>query len=413
MRKLACAAALTLLACEAAPPPPEVPTFAGPLPGELDAQPEPLRIVIDPSLLVQVEAARGLKLGQPLDVRDVSQAELSQVLQDLAASELPRDFLDHEGELLRALEAIPASTDWKRLLLGQLTGVVEGLWLAKSDRLFLVRGTQTDLDALIRHELVHALQDRHFDLDGLLAFLPEESDRQVARLHLVEGDAVETVRRVGIPKRETPTPAPHPPSDPPPMYLNLTLNSPYLAGRDFVRALHDAGGNAAVDRAFAEPPESTEQVLHVDKYLAREKPVKVLLPNLPREGAVWEHVDTFGELALGNLFTLWTGFQIGRGVASGWGGDRVALGKTSKGTVVTLVVAMDSKDLADRITIALAETFPNGCRDRPKYGALAFAQKDELLGFFAGPYVDGETMPTCAEAQRELALVLRGTQLQR
>jgi hypothetical protein len=39
------------------------------------------------------------------------------------------------------------------------------------------------------HELVHALQDQHYDLAGELDWKPEESDRQTALQALAEGDA--------------------------------------------------------------------------------------------------------------------------------------------------------------------------------------------------------------------------------
>ena len=42
------------------------------------------------------------------------------------------------------------------------------------------------------------------------------------------------------------------------------------------------GGYAAVDAAFADPPDSTEQVLHPDKYAVREEPLKVVDPERPR-----------------------------------------------------------------------------------------------------------------------------------
>ncbi len=98
-------------------------------------------------------------------------------------------------------------------------------------------------------------------------------------------------------------------------------------------------------------------------------------------------------------------------VSSGWGGDRVALGKTSRGKVATLIVALDSKDVANRFLPPLLQKFPNGCRERTNYGALAFAQHEMFIGVFAGPYIEREVMPTCAEAQHELALIMRAAQI--
>ncbi len=215
--------------------------------------------------------------------------------------------------MLRALGVIPWNTDWKGLLIHERTKVIEGVWIARTNQLFLKDRIERDRESLTCHELVHALQDKHLDLDGLLAFVPGDSDRHAARLHLVEGDAVETVRRIWIPEREMPDVVPTPEAFEPPPYLTRMLQSPYDAGPAFVRTLLDAGGNSARNAAFKNPPVSTEQVLHPEKYLAGEKPLTVLLPLLPRAGAVWEHIDTFGQLALRNALKIW---MRSRGVRS-------------------------------------------------------------------------------------------------
>ena len=62
-----------------------------------------------------------------------------------------------------------------------------------------------------------------------------------------------------------------------PAILRETLLFPYQPGLIFVNGIWARGGWEAIDRAYARLPDSTEQVLHPEKYEAREMPVEVEL----------------------------------------------------------------------------------------------------------------------------------------
>ena len=63
-----------------------------------------------------------------------------------------------------------------------------------------------------------------------------------------------------------------------PAILRETLLYPYTTGAFFVQAAQMSGGWPAVDDFYDRMPESTEQILHPDKYAAGEAPVEVTLP---------------------------------------------------------------------------------------------------------------------------------------
>ena len=65
-----------------------------------------------------------------------------------------------------------------------------------------------------------------------------------------------------------------------PAVIRAQLMFPYEAGLEFVSTLYLEGGYPAVDDAFLDPPQSTEQILHPEKYLAGETPQVVTLPPL-------------------------------------------------------------------------------------------------------------------------------------
>jgi hypothetical protein len=119
----------------------------------------------------------------------------------------------------------------------------------------------------------------------------------------------------------------------PPLVSSQILFSA-LQGTIWVLQQQIAGGWDAVNAAFANPPESTEQVLHPDKWASHEPPIDVQLPTdlASRMGKDWTVglQDTFGEHQLG----VWITDEVPNTAAlpapppagaAGWGGDRVAL----------------------------------------------------------------------------------------
>ena len=65
-----------------------------------------------------------------------------------------------------------------------------------------------------------------------------------------------------------------------PRSLRETLLFPYQEGLNWTRTVYRYGGWRDVSQAFTTLPQSTEQILHPEKYFVHEPPVKVLLPDL-------------------------------------------------------------------------------------------------------------------------------------
>jgi hypothetical protein len=108
------------------------------------------------------------------------------------------------------------------------------------------------------------------------------------------------------------------------------------------------GGWQAIDDVYDSMPESTEQILHPQKYEAREHPVPVALPDdlAGQLGTGWSVPleDTFGELELG-IWLREAGIDQATAAtaADGWGGDRLAVVEGPDGAWgVVLETAWDS-----------------------------------------------------------------------
>ena len=139
------------------------------------------------------------------------------------------------------------------------------------------------------HELTHALQDQHFNLRRFEHWPKGDSDAELAAHALIEGDATlsmmlyianNPIRALAFLKSLGGTEMSSAELDKAPRALRETLLFPYTDGTDWTRNLYKAGGWDRVSKAFTELPQSTEQVLHPEKYFAHEAPVKVTLPDI-------------------------------------------------------------------------------------------------------------------------------------
>jgi hypothetical protein len=183
---------------------------------------------------------------------------------------------------------------------------------------------------VLAHELRHALQDQYQTLDGFLGDdVSDFDDRRLAWTSLLEGDATLVMERF-VKLRLGALGAPAEPEgdaaalgapglfDVPgaPPVVRDQLVEPYLAGLEFARALWKRGGPAAMKDAWKEPPESTEQVLHPEKYFAGERPRRVRPSLAAPSGSRLVSEGVLGELLLRTLV------EPGGGPATeGWAGD--------------------------------------------------------------------------------------------
>ena len=117
-----------------------------------------------------------------------------------------------------------------------------------------------------------------------------------------------------------------------PAFMQDTLLFPYQAGAQFAMGRQLRAAGPRWTRLHAQMPESTEQMLHPEKYAAGEAPVVVTLPAAlaTRMGPGWTlpMLDTLGELQTGHLAAREAAVDAdvaGRCRRAGWGGDRMAV----------------------------------------------------------------------------------------
>ena len=108
-----------------------------------------------------------------------------------------------------------------------------------------------------------------------------------------------------------------------PVILSESMIFPYFRGLVFCAKLTNEGGWDALNRAYKNPPLSTEQILHPEKYSNDpDAPTAVDLGKLDA-GTEWKELgrNVVGEMQLGVLLRR----HAGKSAAAGWDGDQYAV----------------------------------------------------------------------------------------
>jgi hypothetical protein len=291
----------------------------------------------------QVSALRGLTLEKPLARGVLSRDQIGAKLKARIGKEYTPEEVRGEGQVLKRIGLLPKDADYEKMILDLLMEQVAGFYDPFTAKLYIADWLPLEMQRpAMAHEIEHALQDQHFDLKRFAEPIKDDGDLQLARSALVEGDGTAVMLEFQAQSMGMPVDAvadmvgqigkqmvqggmgQAPLFEKSPPFLKETLIFPYLSGLTFVEALHKQAPWSKIDDAFRSPPESTEQVMHPEKYLAHEHPLKVTdapVAALAPEKALRR--DVLGELEFRILFASQLSDDKAEKAAAGWGGDRL------------------------------------------------------------------------------------------
>jgi hypothetical protein len=305
--------------------------------------------VVDPATLYrtiedQVVAIRGLQPKAAVSPTVLDDAGIKKLITDSFGKDNPPALMAANERIMKALGLLPADASLTDLYISLLSSQVAGLYSPDDKKLYVVSksgGLGATEKVTFSHEFTHALQDQNFDLGTLRLDEVGQGDRSFARLSLVEGDATLTMSQWEIQhlsQAELGEILSASAGDESlkillamPPILRESLLFPYTVGLGFVQGMQAGGGWDSVNAAFAQPPDSTEQILHPDKYFAHEKPISVELPKtlVSGLGSGWKVglEDSFGEFQMQVWLKQNTTVPAATAIdaAAGWGGDRIAV----------------------------------------------------------------------------------------
>lgn len=207
--------------------------------------------------------------------------------------------------------------------------------------------------ALLYHELIHLLQEQNWLAELPAPTLPPSGDERLALEVLREGDANAAMLDfladdVGArPELLTDVTGllaapPHHRAERlatlPPFLRELRVET-HEVGLTFARRARQSGGESLIGRIFRDPPVSTEQLLHPERYLVRyDEPVRIGETSLVeplQSPATQVYSDVWGELRLRLLLQRFLSPEKAAAAAAGWGGDRLtAVERTDTGQIL-------------------------------------------------------------------------------
>lgn len=363
----------------------------GRAPGVEDAP--AVRATVD-SLIPLVEQAVGIRFRKPPRFEMRTREQVQQYLRVKLEQEFPAAKMAGVEAAYRLLELLPDTVDIKSLLLPLYSEQVAGYYDPDSTTLYAVEGARDDqLRLVLAHELVHALQHERLPLETMLKDVTN-SDRLAASQAVLEGHATVAMLGVVMPDQKVladpnfwgsyreqvkSAQSSMPVFQRAPLILREGLIFPYLAGAEFMRWWAIQGGGRGPLPTREQLPQSTEQILHPDRYLANDRPVEVGFAE-PKSADV-VHEDTMGEFEL----QIWAaqmrnGGEVLTDLPSGWAGDRFRIYRTPAGPALVLYTVWDDSTAARRFANLTATRFVN--RPRPGYRTTA-----EFLSRATGPTV--------------------------
>jgi hypothetical protein len=200
------------------------------------------------------------------------------------------------------------------------------------------------------NELVRGLVDQNFGLQRISGLRSRDRDAALAAQGIVEGTAAlaSGVR------------APAPRGTPLERFLELEATTGPGPGRTLAAKLRYLGGSRALATGLRTFPQTTEQLLHIDKFLERERALSVRLPSSIGTARL-SASETFGELDVRNLLHAHR-IPNENLVAAGWGGGRLALYRSPTGEYTAALdlrwdSVADAEEWRERVPRFIASAF--------------------------------------------------------
>jgi len=311
----------------------------------------------------------GLELMGPIRIEERSREELELYLRAQFDKEFTPRRADDVVQAYALLGMMPEGLDLRQLMLTILQEQVAGFYDPDSTTLYVMNDQPEVLrQTILVHELVHAVQDQHADLDAITA---EElgNDRQMAAKAALEGHATLvmtaylTEQITGTPLDVTRLPSFTPAGtlDPAlleaqsptlagaPLVLRESLIFPYLGGMAFTQELWRFSGQVVAPLGD-HLPRSSEHILFPETFLGPE-------PDEPTEirftGDTEPRYDnSLGAQELAVFLESLIGPEM-RSLVRGWDGDRFALFGTGPDASLIWASVWDDEGSRDRFLMAV------------------------------------------------------------
>jgi hypothetical protein len=322
-----------------------------------------------PQALVQAEKIRGLKAKRKIPCTVMTREQVKAHIEKVIEEELLDEKVKNEEFLFKSVGLIPQDFEYKKGLIDLYLSQLGGFYDPKKE-FFAMAGWMPQIlqMPIMVHELVHGLQDHHYELDTFLDNNNLTTDQLLARSALVEGDAtavmldysrtltgqppirevdsvggeiMQTVLGTALSREMLMAPE----------ALRKMLIFPYTSGLRFAHKKIKKDGYEGLAKLYNEPPISTRQILHPD--LNEGDRIKDALNKLKEEllhstsdASSILYSDTLGEFVFALVLRA-SGLehQEASRLASSWRGDLATIIQENNGDkrVIWAVKLVDDK----------------------------------------------------------------------
>lgn len=334
----------------------------------------------------EVAEIRGLEFKKPIGVDHQSMEDFEKYLDAELSRQMPEQRTRYFGRIVQKLGLFrgPVIEDMMGMVKEVMKSQAAAYYDPATEKFYVIMSGMGELElgSIYAHELYHGLQDQYFDLDEYLldqAGGALNDDELLARQAVVEGEATYlmnlwTMKSMmgSLPDRRMLAPIVRMQSqmdletmkqmiksmaatglisdemqsamdaiDEIPAFMMESLFGVYLKGMAFVFEVHREGWSK-VEELYSDPPVSSEQILHPEKWFEHEAPLRYEWPDFDAEDLFegYELIDsnTIGELQWRLIFSE---FEMGRRAnetAAGWGGDSYAIVRSIQDDTLSLLL---------------------------------------------------------------------------
>ncbi len=329
-------------------------------------------------IIDSVEKVRGVKFKDSIGYEVIDREEMLKLIKKEVSIQYGKDEIKYTNIILKLLKLVEEDFDLENFLYKLYEEQAGGLYDPRTKRLYISDWIPSEmLDIVLFHELNHAIDDQYYGLEEY-ALSKGSSDAKAARLAVVEGIGtyfmlIYTFEKFGVDfdqmkgllnfdalyqmelfdnlaGMEFVSKAPK--------FIRKQMLFPYFKGGAFIDNFIEKNSVNELNRLYKNPPLSTEQIIHFDKYGSDEPEViEVKLNDKWLKG--WREIyrDDMGEIGLNLMLSYRLSNEEADKAAEGWDGDHVVLLEKDNKYAMILKVLWDNKDDAIEFSEAFKSWF--------------------------------------------------------
>ena len=318
-------------------------------------------------VLAQMSQITGLKLRTSVKKTLRSREEIrAYVISEMNEDKEPAERYA-SARSAEAFGLLPKGFDIDSFMVDLLTEQIAGLYDPKAHEFYIADWIPlADQKMVMAHELTHALEDQHFQIETWVKAARPNDDGELAREAVLEGSAMAAMidyllNESGRSLKDVPDIDPSmlvgdmgstPALKKAPPFLKDALVFPYFAGLTFSADLLKDNGWKGLPAVFSKPPISTQQIMHPALYHSGKTPSTENLPEIDKLlGPDWTKLEenVMGEFGWKEVLKQFLGEDRAKTLAAEWDGDRYVVYEHKRSKRLVLVSLLRLNNTAEAV----------------------------------------------------------------